>query len=82
MRSDIAIASLLLDYINETSHTNHPGPSHMLFTTQMIIRFDYVLLIDFHCVYSRICHQTINNIMKYALAGVHILYNCEYNVIK
>ena len=28
MRSEIAIASLLLDYINETSHTNNPGPSH------------------------------------------------------
>ena len=28
MRSEIAIASLLLDYINETSHTNYPGPSH------------------------------------------------------
>ena len=28
MRSEIAIASLLLDYINETSQTNHPGPSH------------------------------------------------------
>ena len=29
MRSEIAIASLLLDYINETSHTNNPGPSHL-----------------------------------------------------
>ena len=29
MTSEIAIASLLLDYINETSHTNNPGPSHM-----------------------------------------------------
>ena len=28
MRSEIAIPSLLLDYINETSHTNNPGPSH------------------------------------------------------
>ena len=28
MRSEIAIASLLLDYINETSQTNNPGPSH------------------------------------------------------
>ena len=26
MRSEIAITSLLLDYINETSHTNIPGP--------------------------------------------------------
>ena len=29
MTSEIAIASLLLDYINETSHTNNPGPSHV-----------------------------------------------------
>ena len=29
MTSEIAIASLLLDYINETSHTNNPGPSHL-----------------------------------------------------
>ena len=34
MRSEIAIASLLLDYINETSQTNHPGPSHLALREQ------------------------------------------------
>ena len=28
------IASLLLDYINETSQTNHPGPSHLALREQ------------------------------------------------
>ena len=34
VRSEIAIASLLLDYINETSHTNNPGPSHLALREQ------------------------------------------------
>ena len=34
VRSEIAIASLLLDYINETSQTNHPGPSHLALREQ------------------------------------------------